>query len=128
MEEPVLKKASRRRPIKGATKGAPKRTKNFTHLEDEAMCAAYLNVSKDPIVGVNQPLQAYWDRMEAYIYTTLKITKDEARSRSSYQHCWGDIQKETSRFCGYYVEVERKKRSGTNDDNTVWQLHSYSVL
>jgi len=69
--EPGPKKASRRRAPKGApqraTKGAPKRTKNFSHVEDEVMCAAYLTVSKDPIVGVNQALQAYWDRMEAYI-------------------------------------------------------------
>ncbi|XP_039778230.1 uncharacterized protein LOC120645514 [Panicum virgatum] len=86
--EPGPKKASRRRAPKGApqraTKGAPKRTKNFSHVEDEVMCAAYLTVSKDPIVGVNQALQAYWDRMEAYICTALKIKRDEARSRSSY--------------------------------------------
>ena len=121
--EPGPKKASRRRAPKGApqraTKGAPKRTKNFSHVEDEVMCAAYLTVSKDPIVGVNQALQAYWDRMEAYICTALKIKRDEARSRSSYQHRWGDIQKETSRFCSYYAQVERSKGSGTSEDDTV---------
>jgi hypothetical protein len=25
------------------------------------LCSAYINVSKDPIAGCNQPMGAYWD-------------------------------------------------------------------
>jgi hypothetical protein len=34
-------------------KGVPRRMKNFLTLEDETLCSAYLNVSKDTIVGTN---------------------------------------------------------------------------
>ncbi|OEL37810.1 hypothetical protein BAE44_0001172, partial [Dichanthelium oligosanthes] len=30
------------------------------------LCSAYLNVSKDPIVGVNQTMELYWDRIQHY--------------------------------------------------------------
>jgi hypothetical protein len=35
------------------------RTGNFTIAEDKAICSAFINVSKDPIVGVNQSSEAY---------------------------------------------------------------------
>ncbi|OEL13530.1 hypothetical protein BAE44_0025451 [Dichanthelium oligosanthes] len=41
---------------KGAVKKVPMRAKNFSVHEDELLCSAYLNVSKDPIIGVNQPM------------------------------------------------------------------------
>jgi hypothetical protein len=41
-------------------KGVAKREKNYSNLEDETLCSAYLNVSKDPVVGVNQPMKSYW--------------------------------------------------------------------
>jgi hemerythrin-like domain-containing protein len=83
-----------------------KRLKNFTTIEDEGLCSAYLNVSKDPIVGVNQPLGAYWDMIKAYIDENNKTT--HSRSKSSLAHKWGDIQKDTSRFCECFVEIKRK--------------------
>jgi hypothetical protein len=41
------------------------------------------------------------------------------RTQSSLQHRWGDIQKDTSRFCGFYAEIERKKQSGKSEDDKV---------
>jgi hypothetical protein len=40
-------------------KGVLRRWKNFLTLEDETLCSTYLNVSKDPIVGTNQPMKSY---------------------------------------------------------------------
>jgi hypothetical protein len=44
---------------KQASKRIPRRDKNFTLKEDELLCAAYLNVSKDCIVGYNQASGGY---------------------------------------------------------------------
>jgi hypothetical protein len=41
------------------------------------------------------------------------------RTSSSLQHRWSDIQKDTSRFYGLYVEIERRNQSGKSDDDKV---------
>jgi hypothetical protein len=35
------------------------------------------------------------------------------------QHRWADIQKDTSRFCGFYSEIERKRQSDKSEDDKV---------
>jgi hypothetical protein len=98
-------------------KGVPRRMKNFLTLEDETLCSAYLNASKDPIVGTNQPMKSYWGRITDY-FNEMKKTCS-TRTQSSLQHRWADIQKDTSRFCGFYAEIERKKQSGKSEDDKV---------
>jgi len=85
------------------------------------LCSAYLNVSKDPIVGVNQPIGSYWARITTYFLENKRTPYD--RTQSSLQHRWGDIQKDTSRFSGFFAEIERQHRSGTNENDTVYSFN-----
>ena len=39
------------------------RGKNWTNLEDETLCRAWLNVSQDPIVGTNQKIENLYGRI-----------------------------------------------------------------
>jgi hypothetical protein len=94
-----------------------KRTKNFTPTEDETICSAYLNVSKDPIVGVNQTMQCYSVRIAEFYNENRKTANP--RIASSLQHRWYDIQKDTSRFCGFYAEIKRRNQSGKSEDDKV---------
>jgi len=103
-------------------KGISKRLKNFSTKEDESLCSAYINVSKDPIVGTNQPIRSYWGRIKAY----FEEDSERTRSQSSLQHRWADIQKDTSRFCGFYSEIERKNQSGKSDGDKV-RKHSDKI-
>jgi hypothetical protein len=73
-----------------------KRDRNYLNAEDETLCSAYLNVSKDPIVGASQQGKAYWTRITIY-FNEMRKTPIQ-RSLSSLQHRWGDIQKDTSRL------------------------------
>jgi hypothetical protein len=114
--QPALPKALGRQSVCRG-RGASKRNKNFSISEDEVLCSAYLNVSKDPIVGVNQPVGCYWSRMEQR-YNEHKKTA-QARTMSSLQHRWGDIQRDTSRFCGFFAKVERRNASGKSEDDKV---------
>jgi hypothetical protein len=98
-------------------KGVAKREKNYSNLEDETLCSAYLNVSKDPVVGVNQPMKSYWARITDY-FNEMRTT-DVERSSSSLQHRWGDISRDTALFCSYYAEIERKHQSGKSEDDKV---------
>jgi hypothetical protein len=70
------------------------------------ICVAYLNVSRDPIVGINQSMGSYWQRICDYYEENRKTTV--SRSLKSLQHRWGDISKDTSKFCGLYAEIDRK--------------------
>jgi hypothetical protein len=78
---------------------------------------AYLNMSKDPIVGVNQTMQCYSVRI-AEFYNENKKTANP-RTASALQHRWSDIQKDTSRFCGIYAEIKRRNQSGKSEDDKV---------
>ncbi|PVH37825.1 hypothetical protein PAHAL_5G099100 [Panicum hallii] len=98
-------------------KGVPKRSKNFSPIEDETLCSAYLNVSKDPIIGINQSITSYWNRITDY-YNENRKTPSE-RIKNSLQHRWSGIQKDTVRFCGFYAEIERKRESGKSEDDKV---------
>jgi hypothetical protein len=101
-------------------KKIPRRDKNFSIKEDELLCSAYINVSKDPIVGCNQPIGAYWDRVTRY-YHEHKTMQTE-RTKASLIHRWEKIQKDTSKFCGYYGKIQRLNESGKNDDDKVRNL------
>jgi len=56
-------------------KGTSKRLKNFSTKENESLCLAYINVSKDPIVGTNQPIRSYWGRIKAYFEEDSEHTR-----------------------------------------------------
>jgi hypothetical protein len=95
----------------------PRREKDYSIKEDELLCSAYINVGKDPIVGCNQPMGAYWDRVFQY-YNDHK-TMQSSRTKSSLIHYWEKIQRDTSKFCGFYDKIERLNESGKNDDDRV---------
>lgn len=86
------------------------RLKNFSIKEDEILCSGWLNMSKDPIVGVNQSNGSYWDRITAYCNEN-----NCTRTKSALQHRWADIQKDTFKFCGCYAQIERLNQSGKSD-------------
>jgi hypothetical protein len=98
----------------------------LTPTEDETICSAYLNVSKDPIVRVNQTMQCYSTRIVEF-YNENKKTANP-RIVSSLQHRWSDIQKETSRFCDFYAEIERRNQSGKSEDDKVKFITTTSQL
>jgi hypothetical protein len=83
--------------VQARKQGVAQRLKNSTAKEDEFLCSTYLNISKDPIVGVNR-MSAYFNEHKTMSYV---------RSLSSLQHRWSDIQKDTFGFCGFFAEVER---------------------
>jgi len=53
-----------------------RRTKNFTVEEDEQLVKAWLNVSLDPVKGVDQPHTTYWKRIHAYFHAHKDFSAD----------------------------------------------------
>ena len=80
----------------------------FTKEEDAIICSAFLNVSKDPITGVNQSSGGYYKRMHLYYEGQLAV-----------QGRWGTIQKALNRFCGIKSAIHRRNESGKNEQDRV---------
>jgi hypothetical protein len=79
--------------------------------------SAYLNISKDSTIGTNQSGKSYWRRISEYYNEHKKAPN--SRTQHSLEHRWGDIQRETSKFCAAYDKVLRLKQSGRSEDDQV---------
>lgn len=127
---PASKRTHRKKQGKkksSSSKGVSRRTKNYSREEDRVLCSAYLNVCKDPIVGVNQTSETYWDRIHAYFHSQHNFAED--RSAGSLSKRWGDIQLQTARFCGCIAEQNRLNQSGkTEQDRLEDALKQYEAL
>ncbi|KAB8103399.1 hypothetical protein EE612_035830 [Oryza sativa] len=89
----------------------------FTKEEDMVVCSAFLNISKDPITGVNQTSSGYYKRMHDY----FNEHKPEGSNRSqiAIQHRWALIQKAINKFCGHKAAVDRLNESGKNEQDRI---------
>ena len=60
-------------------KRVSRRGGSFTKEEDAIICSAFMNVSKDPIVGVNQSSGGYYKECTP----TLRLTSQKDRTEAS---------------------------------------------
>lgn len=104
-----------------------KRSKNFHFKEDEVLCSAWLNASKDSLNGANQTRTTFWGRVHAY-FEEHKETAT-VRTESSIMHRWFTIQHQVNKFCGCYEAIKRRHQSGhTVTDMVRVMLCIYSLL
>lgn len=101
---------------KNQTKGVSSRGLSYTVAEDKVLCSAYLNVTRDPIVGTNQKSETYWERITNYYNTN---TPGPARTTDSLISRWSTISKDTARFCGIKAEVDRRRQSGKTESDRI---------
>jgi hypothetical protein len=116
-----------------AKKGASHRQKKFDIEEDKVICSAWLQVSKDAIVGANQPRSTFWGRIRAFFeeHKDKKIATID-RTEASIMHRWGTIQREVNKFCSCYEKIERRNASGCTIQDMVcfrsWFFHLFSKI
>ncbi|WVZ88231.1 hypothetical protein U9M48_034774, partial [Paspalum notatum var. saurae] len=110
--EPIARAAPTRKNKQAtkATSAGCSRGPNFSPEEDIAVVTAYLNVSRDPIVGANQTGKAYWERVTEYF--NKHNAAHTTRKPEAVSHRWRAIAKEISCFCSVKAEIDRKKASG----------------
>jgi len=85
-------------------KKVARRGSGFSKDEDKVICSAFLNISKDPIIGVNQSSGGYYKRIHEY----YKEHKPEGSDRIS-----------VNKFCGIKSTIDCKDESGKNEQNRV---------
>jgi hypothetical protein len=106
--------------VRCAKKGASHRQKKFDIEEDKVICSAWLQVSKDAIVGANQPRSTFWGRIRAFFNEHKdKKTSTIDRTEASIMHRWGTIQREVNKFCSCYEKIERRNASGSTIQDMV---------
>lgn len=93
-----------------SVKGNQKRSKNFSVEEDEMLVSAWLNVSLDPVHGVDQSRSTYWKRI--YDYFHVNKTLDSDRTQSSLMSRWSGIQHDVNLFAGCVSKIEARNQSG----------------
>ncbi|KAJ1258458.1 hypothetical protein BS78_10G076600 [Paspalum vaginatum] len=98
-------------------KGVSSRGASFTHEEELLLCAAYLNVSRDPIVGTNQTSETYWQRITNYYNENRKHWPE--RSCDSLNSKFRSIASDTSFFVSCKGFVDRIQKSGQTEDDRV---------
>ena len=96
---------------------------SYTMQEDLHLVKAWLNVSMDPVVGSNQSIGAFWQRIETFFHEHKDFRS--TRNKKSLQGGWTFINGMVQRFCGHYAKALRNRRSGTTEPDTV---HLFSMV
>uniref|UniRef100_A0A0D3BEE1 Myb-like domain-containing protein n=1 Tax=Brassica oleracea var. oleracea TaxID=109376 RepID=A0A0D3BEE1_BRAOL len=74
--------------------------KQWTPIDDLVLISAWLNTSKDAVVGNEQRCGTFWKRVEAYVAASPKFI--EHREASNCKQRWQKINDIVNKFCGAY--------------------------
>jgi hypothetical protein len=86
-----------------------RRTKKFSVDEDKLPVSAWLNVSHDPIHGVDQSRNTYLRRIHPYFHANNFFDSD--RSQVSLMNRWSGIQHDVNFFCECLSRIEARTRA-----------------
>ncbi|XP_066396540.1 glutathione S-transferase T3-like [Miscanthus floridulus] len=98
-------------------KNVSRRGTAFTKEEDLVVCSVFLNISKDPITGVNQTSGGYYKRMRDYF--NEHKPKGSNRSQIAIQHRWALIQKAMNKFYGHKEVIDRMNESRKHEQDWI---------
>ncbi|RID58369.1 hypothetical protein BRARA_F01674 [Brassica rapa] len=84
-----------------------KERRKWTLTEDVVLISAWLNTSKDPVVGNEQKAVAFWKRIAAYFAATR----------------WGKINEGVCKFVGCYEAATKQRSSGQNENDVLKLAH-----
>ncbi|XP_033134061.1 glutathione S-transferase T3-like [Brassica rapa] len=100
------------------------RRHKWTPAEDEMLICAWLNTSKDAIVGNNQKSGIFWKRVGDYFFAALNGGDGgESCEQLHYRQRWQKINNQTNKFCGAYAAAERQISSGQHENDVLKVAH-----
>ncbi|XP_048634036.1 glutathione S-transferase T2-like [Brassica napus] len=100
-----------------------KERRSWSQTDDEVLISAWLNTSKDAVVGTEQKSGAFWKRIADYFAASPKLAGLEKREPFHCKNRWHKINDLVSKFCGAYEAAARQKTSGQNDHDILKQAH-----
>ena len=102
------------------------RSSGYSPAEDVMLCQIYMDISQDPIVGVNQSATRFWSRVEE-TYNANKQETWEHRSRRSLQARVQTIEKATQKLHGCIRQIENLNPSGALDQDIASSASIFST-
>ncbi|XP_048600267.1 glutathione S-transferase T3-like [Brassica napus] len=100
-----------------------KERRKWSPTEDIVLIGAWLNTSKDPIVGNEQKAIAFWKRIASYVASSPKLSALQKREPSHCKQRWGKINEGVCKFVGSYEAAKKAKSSGMNEDDVLKMAH-----
>ncbi|XP_013646120.2 glutathione S-transferase T3-like [Brassica napus] len=95
----------------------------WTVTDDLVLISAWLNTSKDPVVGNEQKAGVFWSRIAAYFAASPKVERGAKREVIQCKQRWQKMNDLVCKFCGSYAAATRQKTSGQNETDTVKLAH-----
>ncbi|XP_073153961.1 uncharacterized protein [Henckelia pumila] len=92
------------------------RTASYTIEEDKHLCHIYLDISQNPIVGINQSKDQFWARVEEG-YNSIKPNTVQVRNKRSLQCRVKTILRQVGRLRGCIRQIEILKPNGASDED-----------
>ena len=87
------------------------------------LISAWLNTSKDPVVGNEQKAIAFWKRIAAYVASSSKLAGLQKREASHCKQRWGKINEGVCKFLGCYNAATKQKSSGQSENDVLKMAH-----
>ncbi|XP_022029539.1 glutathione S-transferase T3-like [Helianthus annuus] len=125
--EPTFSKGvrSRRRRKKGETEThTPKKVELWTPKEEFALAQAWLDVSKDEIVGNDQDVKVFWRRIREKFFAAMD--RGEYYTADSFSGKWTAMWTKISNFNNIHniLVNNHRKRSGSSNVDVITQAHN----
>ncbi|XP_018474022.1 glutathione S-transferase T3-like [Raphanus sativus] len=96
-----------------------KERRKWSPKEDVILISAWLNTSKDPIVGNEQKLGTFWSRILQYYNSSVQHAGFSPRELGQCKQRWGRLNDLTCKFCGCYDASLRGQASGENENDVM---------
>ncbi|XP_062213180.1 glutathione S-transferase T3-like [Phragmites australis] len=90
---------------------------SYTMKGDLLLVSSWLNMSMDPVVGNNQSLGAFWQRIETYFHDNKDFPS--TRNKKSLQGRWTFINGMVQKFCTHYARALHSRRSGMIEGESI---------
>ena len=94
------------------------RSLSYSIEEDMHLCHVYLDVSQNPIIGINQSKDQFWARVENE-YQKSEIFNRQPRPRRSLQTRMTTILSAVSKLRGCVNKIENKNPRGASEQDIV---------
>ncbi|XP_013594412.1 PREDICTED: glutathione S-transferase T3-like [Brassica oleracea var. oleracea] len=91
--------------------------KKWSPTDDVVLISAWLNTSKDPVVGNEQKAGAFWQRISAYFEASPKVERGEKREPVQCKQRWQKLNDLVCKFCGSYEAATRQNTSGQSESD-----------
>nr|VDD51585.1 unnamed protein product [Brassica oleracea] len=100
-----------------------KERRKWSPTEDVVLISAWLNTSKDAVVGNEQKAIAFWKRIAGYFAASPKMDGLQKRHPTHCKQRWGKINEGVCKFVGCYEAATKQRSSGHNEDDVLKMAH-----